>query len=222
MMKRNTILSETFAVSKGDLERITTEALRRGGNYCDLFFESTFFSTLLLRDGEVSSGGHHEDYGCGIRVLSGEKTGYAYSESTEMDQLLQAARAAGAQPTAILGFRNKDAVILEDDFQAVGTVYTATDDGSYGIHGFVSDVLKQHLDEFTSVCACGPKPMLHALADIAEAKGIPCQVSMEERMGCGIGACLVCVCSLKNKDGSTRYGHVCKDGPVFLATEVEI
>ena len=94
MMKRNTILSETFAVSKGDLERITTEALRRGGNYCDLFFESTFFSTLLLRDGEVSSGGHHEDYGCGIRVLSGEKTGYAYSESTEMDQLLQAARAA--------------------------------------------------------------------------------------------------------------------------------
>ena len=94
MMNRNTKLSETFAVSKGDLERITTEALRRGGNYCDLFFESTFFSTLLLRDGEVSSGGHHEDYGCGIRVLSGEKTGYAYSESTEMDQLLQAARAA--------------------------------------------------------------------------------------------------------------------------------
>ena len=86
---------------------------------------------------------------------------------------------------------------------------------------FVSDVLKQHLDEFTSVCACGPKPMLHALADIAEAKGIPCQVSMEERMGCGIGACLVCVCSLKNKDGSTRYGHVCKDGPVFDSKEVQ-
>lgn len=138
-----------------------------------------------------------------------------------MLQTMQAARAAGAQPTAILGFRNKDAVILEDDFQAVGTVYTATDDGSYGIHGFVSDVLKEHLDEFTSVCACGPKPMLHALADIAEAKGIPCQVSMEERMGCGIGACLVCVCSLKNKDGSTRYGHVCKDGPVFDSKEVQ-
>ena len=55
----------------------------------------------------------------------------------------------------------------------------------------------------------------------AEAKGIPCQVSMEERMGCGIGACLVCVCSLKNKDGSTRYGHVCKDGPVFDSKEVQ-
>ena len=138
-----------------------------------------------------------------------------------MLQTMQAAKDAGAQPTAILGFRSKDAVILEQEFQAIGTVYTATDDGSYGIHGFVSDVLKQHISEFTSVCCCGPKPMLKALADIAEAAGLPCQVSMEERMGCGIGACLVCVCSLKNADGSTRYGHVCKDGPVFDSKEVQ-
>ena len=128
----------------------------------------------------------------------------------------------GVEVTSIVGFRSKDIVILEDEFKANSTkCVMMTDDGSYGIHGFVSDVLKQHLDEFTSVCACGPKPMLHALADIAEAKGIPCQVSMEERMGCGIGACLVCVCSLKNKDGSTRYGHVCKDGPVFDSKEVQ-
>lgn len=138
-----------------------------------------------------------------------------------MLQTMQAAKDAGAQPTAILGFRNQDSVILEDDFKAIGTVYTATDDGSYGIHGFVSDVLKEHITEFTSVCCCGPKPMLKALADIAEAAGIPCQVSMEERMGCGIGACLVCVCSLKSSDGSTRYGHVCKDGPVFDSKEVQ-
>ena len=128
----------------------------------------------------------------------------------------------GIDVTFIAGFRSKDIVILEDEMKAASNKsIICTDDGSYGIHGFVSDVLKQHLDEFTSVCACGPKPMLHALADIAEAKGIPCQVSMEERMGCGIGACLVCVCSLKNKDGSTRYGHVCKDGPVFDSKEVQ-
>lgn len=138
-----------------------------------------------------------------------------------MLQTMQAARENGAQPTAILGFRNQDAVILEDDFRQAGTVYTATDDGSYGIHGFVSDVLQAHIADFTSVCACGPKPMLRALAQIAEQAGLPCQVSMEERMGCGIGACLVCVCSLKNEDGSTRYGHVCKDGPVFDAKEVQ-
>ena len=138
-----------------------------------------------------------------------------------MLQTMQAAKAQGAQPTAILGFRNADAVILEKDFQAVGTVYTATDDGSYGIHGFVSDVLKEHISEYTSVCCCGPKPMLRALASIAEEAGIPCQVSMEERMGCGIGACLVCVCSLKKENGDTRYGHVCKDGPVFDSKEVQ-
>lgn len=138
-----------------------------------------------------------------------------------MLQTMQAAKAQGAEPTAVLGFRNADAVILEDDFKAVGTVYTATDDGSYGIHGFVSDVLKEHIAEYTSVCCCGPKPMLRALASIAEEADIPCQVSMEERMGCGIGACLVCVCSLKNRDGSTRYGHVCKDGPVFDSKEVQ-
>ncbi|MDO5547800.1 MAG: dihydroorotate dehydrogenase electron transfer subunit [Eubacteriales bacterium] len=130
------------------------------------------------------------------------------------------AKALGAQPTAILGFRDKDAVILEEEFQAVGTVYTATDDGSYGISGFVSDVLEGHIAEFTSVCCCGPKGMLRALAMIAEKAGIPCQVSMEERMGCGIGACLVCACSLKGEDGETKYGHVCKDGPVFDSKEV--
>lgn len=138
-----------------------------------------------------------------------------------MLQTMQAAKAGGAEPTAILGFRNKDAVILEDDFKAVGNTYVATDDGSYGIHGFVSDVLKEHISEYTAVCCCGPKPMLRALAAIAEESDIPCQVSMEERMGCGIGACLVCVCSLKDEDGDTRYGHVCKDGPVFDAKEVQ-
>jgi dihydroorotate dehydrogenase electron transfer subunit len=138
-----------------------------------------------------------------------------------MLKTMKAAKAQGAQPTAILGFRNQDAVILEEEFRALGTVYTATDDGSYGIHGFVSNVLEKHISEFTAVCCCGPKGMLRALAAIAEAHGIPCQVSMEERMGCGIGACLVCACSLKGENGETKYGHVCKDGPVFDSKEVE-
>lgn len=135
---------------------------------------------------------------------------------------MQLTKKAGAQPTAILGFRSRGAAILEQEFRALGTTYVTTDDGSYGQHGFVSDVLKEHLSAFTAVCACGPRPMLRALAALAEEAGIPCQVSMEERMGCGIGACLVCACALHDKDGSgdTRYGHVCKDGPVFRAEEV--
>ena len=95
-MHPNTILSETFALSSRELETLVAEALRSGGNWCDLYFENTTISNLMLRDGQVSSGGHHLDYGCGIRVLSGEKTGYAYSESTDMPSLLKAARAAGA------------------------------------------------------------------------------------------------------------------------------
>ena len=95
-MNKNTSLSETFALSSRELETLVAEALRGGGNYCDLYFEHTTISSLMLRDGQVSSGGHHLDYGCGIRVLSGEKTGYAYSESTDMPSLLAAARCAGA------------------------------------------------------------------------------------------------------------------------------
>ena len=130
-------------------------------------------------------------------------------------------KAAGAARRAILGFRNKGAVILEEDFRAVCETFVTTDDGSYARHGFVTDVLQELVADATGVAACGPKPMLRAIAAIAKQAGLPCQVSMEERMGCGIGACLVCACALKAENGETRYGHVCKDGPVFNAEEVE-
>lgn len=132
---------------------------------------------------------------------------------------MQCARKAGAQPSAILGFRSKGAVILEQDFDCPTTA--CTDDGSYGVHGFVTDVLREQIAGATGVAACGPKPMLRAIAEIAKAAGVPCQVSLEERMGCGIGACLVCACALKSENGETKYGHVCKDGPVFDAEEVQ-
>ena len=126
-----------------------------------------------------------------------------------------------ASPRAILGFRNQGAVILEDEFRAVCETFVTTDDGSYARHGFVTDVLQELVADATGVAACGPKPMLKAIAALAKDAGLPCQVSMEERMGCGIGACLVCACALKAENGETKYGHVCKDGPVFNAEEVE-
>lgn len=85
-----------FQVDLQRLEHLVGEALRKGGSYCDLYFESTSYSDLLLRDGVVSSGGFHVDYGCGIRVLCGEKTGYSYTESTTPEALAEAARCAGA------------------------------------------------------------------------------------------------------------------------------
>ncbi|MDD4700389.1 MAG: dihydroorotate dehydrogenase electron transfer subunit, partial [Oscillospiraceae bacterium] len=83
-------------------------------------------------------------------------------------------------------------------------------------------LLKKRLEESECdlVCACGPTPMLRAIATLAEGKGIKCQVSMEERMGCGIGACLVCVCKIKNGEDDIRHAQVCKYGPVIDSKEV--
>ena len=86
--------SDIFKVSQENLRRLTETAIRRGGDFADLYFENTTYFNLLLKDGVVSSGGFHTDFGVGIRVLKGEKTGYAYSESTEMTDMLKAAEAA--------------------------------------------------------------------------------------------------------------------------------
>ena len=123
--------------------------------------------------------------------------------------------------TAILGGRSKDKIILKNCFDGeCAKVMVATDDGSLGHHGFVDALVRQELEQdknYDAVLACGPKPMLRNVAKAAEEFGVPCLVSMEERMGCGVGACLVCACDMA--DGSRK--HVCKDGPVFDAKEVD-
>lgn len=136
--------------------------------------------------------------------------------------MLEAAKAAGGTADAILGYRNESAVILEEDFKAVcRNVTIATDDGSYGYKGFVTDVLKKRLEsECDLICACGPMPMMKAITKMAEEKGISCQVSLEERMGCGIGACLTCVCKIKSGEDDFRHAQVCRYGPVVDAKEV--
>ena len=137
--------------------------------------------------------------------------------------LLGASAPYGANATVLLGFRSKDAVILADEFKANrAAVRIATDDGSLGHHGFVTQLLAQRLDESPcdAIYACGPKPMLRLTAAEAEKRGVRCMVSLEERMGCGIGACLVCACKTSADDGSEKYLHVCKNGPVFDSREV--
>lgn len=91
--------TDIFKVSEENLGRLTATALATGGDFCDLYFEHTTFFNLLLKDGVVSSGGFHTDFGVGIRVLKGEKTGYAYSENTEMSDMINAARTASAIAT---------------------------------------------------------------------------------------------------------------------------
>lgn len=134
--------------------------------------------------------------------------------------LLAAAMPFSNKTTAILGFRSAQNIILADDFRAAGAkTVVCTDDGTAGIHGTVVEPLKNCISENTVsvVFACGPRPMLAAVAKIARENNIQCFVSMEERMACGVGACLGCAIKVKAEDGGEKYLHVCKDGPVFDA-----
>ncbi|MCI8423226.1 MAG: dihydroorotate dehydrogenase electron transfer subunit [Lawsonibacter sp.] len=134
--------------------------------------------------------------------------------------MLSCAGYTGGTSTAILGFRSRDKAILLDEFAGeCAQVQIATDDGSLGHHGFVDELVRRELEKqsYRAVLACGPRPMLKSVARAAAAFGVPCQVSMEERMGCGVGACLVCATPMR--DGTVK--HVCKDGPVFRAEEVD-
>ena len=136
--------------------------------------------------------------------------------------LLFAAGSARGGATAVLGFRSKDRIILEDEFAAVcDGVYITTDDGSFGIAGPVTVPLVKLLEhgKHGAVLACGPRAMLSAVAKLCSLYGIPCQVSLEERMGCGVGACLVCACETVSENGE-QMRRVCKDGPVFDAKEI--
>ena len=96
MIRSKQYYLDLFRTGEPQLDTLVAESLRHGGDYCDLYFENTTYGNLVLRDGTVASGGRHVDYGVGIRVLCGEKTGYAYSESTGMSDLVESARAAAA------------------------------------------------------------------------------------------------------------------------------
>lgn len=124
--------------------------------------------------------------------------------------------------TAILGFRSFDRVILKRDFEANGIeTIICTDDGSVGYHGVVSDPLSRELEkgDVGAVFACGPKPMLASVMRLAKEHGVFCEISLEERMACGVGACVGCVCRIM-RGGEEKLLRVCKDGPVFNAEEV--
>jgi len=132
--------------------------------------------------------------------------------------LLETVKQTKGEKVVVLGFRSMD--ILKDDFEKTGArVLIATDDGSVGFKGNVIDLMKYENITGDVIYSCGPRIMLKFLSQYAESKGIECFVSMEERMACGIGACVGC--AIKIKDGNYFvHKKVCKDGPVFNSKEV--
>jgi dihydroorotate dehydrogenase electron transfer subunit len=126
----------------------------------------------------------------------------------------------GMKVIHVLGFQTSGAAFYEGEFNELGPTYIATVDGSLGTKGFVTDVIQQQGIEFDLFYSCGPKAMLAALSNsYGDLKGY---ISLEERMGCGIGACFACVCQKAVNDGGKDYVKVCSDGPVFPVGVVQL
>ena len=124
---------------------------------------------------------------------------------------------------SVLGYRDSQ-MFLKDEFEAYGPVYAATEDGSFGTSGNVLDAIREQGLTADVIYACGPTPMLRALKAYAAEKGLECWLSLEEKMACGVGACLACVCRSKEVDDHSQVHNkrICKDGPVFRADEIEL
>lgn len=137
--------------------------------------------------------------------------------------MLELAKRIFGEKEIVLGYRNQ-ATFLDGELKAFGNVTIATDDGSLGTHGTVIDAIKANNIKGDIIYACGPTPMLRAVKAYAEENNIEAYVSLEEKMACGIGACLACVCNTKEIDDHSKVhnARICKDGPVFNAKEVDL
>ena len=150
-----------------------------------------------------------------------EKKAFLIGGGIGIPPMLELAKELDCEKQMVLGFR--DELFLLEDFRNRGQIYIATEDGSAGTEGNVLDAIRENGLDADIIYACGPTPMLRAIKEYAAEQNIECWISMEERMACGIGACLACVCKSKEKDAhsNVKNKRICKEGPVFLAQEVE-
>ncbi len=137
--------------------------------------------------------------------------------------MLELAKQLDADKSIVVGYRN-DELFLADELEKYGKVYIATEDGSVGTKGNVCNAIEEQGLKADVIMACGPMPMLRALKAYAEKEGIPAYISLEERMACGVGACLGCVVKTKEKDHHSHVNNarICTDGPVYLASDLDI
>lgn len=175
------------------------------------------FSRLAARDTVTALG----PLGNGFPLK--DKKAFLIGGGIGIPPMLELAKELDCEKQMVLGYRDGNMFLL-DEFQQQGGVYVATEDGSAGTKGNVLDAIREHGLSADIIYACGPAPMLRALKEYAAGQGIECYISLEERMACGIGACLACVCRSAETDAHTnvRNKRVCKEGPVFRAEEVEL
>ena len=137
--------------------------------------------------------------------------------------MLQLSKELKGEVQVVAGYRDSQ-LFLADELSQNGKLYVATEDGSVGTKGNVLDCIRENGLEADVIFACGPTPMLRAIKAYEEEKNIECWISLEEKMACGIGACLACVCKSKEVDhhSNVHNKRICKEGPVFLADDVEL
>lgn len=141
--------------------------------------------------------------------------------------MLELAKQIQGKVTVVIGYRDSQTFLLHELEKVADRVIVATDDGSVGTHGTVVDAMEERKEELADVdviYSCGPLPMLRGVKEYGIKEGISTYVSMEEKMACGIGACLACVCQSTEVDphSNVKNKRICKDGPVFLSTEIEL
>lgn len=158
----------------------------------------------------------------GNGFVTGKKKAVLIGGGIGIPPMLELAKQLDCEKQIVLGYRDRE-LFLADELKEYGEVFVATEDGSVGTEGNVLDAIWANDLHADVIYACGPTPMLRALKDYAAENHIECWISMEERMACGIGACLACVCRSKEKDAhsNVKNKRVCKEGPVFRAEEVE-
>lgn len=154
--------------------------------------------------------------------LDSEKKAFIVGGGIGIPPMLQLAKELSCEKTMVLGYR--DVLFLKEQFEPYGDVVVATEDGSVGTRGNVIDAIRKNGLKADAIYACGPTPMLRAVKAYAVENGLDCWLSLEEKMACGIGACLACVCQSRDLDAHSHVYNkrICKDGPVFEAQEVEL
>lgn len=173
------------------------------------------------------SGQHVPVLGClgnGFPIEEGEgKTAFLIGGGIGVPPILQLAKERKGKSIILAGYRNSE-TFLKEDFEKYGELHIATEDGSVGTCGNVIDAIMKEGLSADIIYACGPMPMLRAIKKYAKGKGIKAYISLEERMACGVGACLGCVCKTTKKDhhSNVNNARICTDGPVFEAAEVDI
>lgn len=161
--------------------------------------------------------------GNGFPLDKGYKKVFLIGGGIGVPPMVELSKQLPGEKIVVSGYRGGD-LFLKDELSRHAELVVATEDGSAGTKGNVLDAIKENGLTADAIFACGPGPMLRALKAYAEEQGIDCYLSLEERMACGIGACLACVCKSKDVDAHTNVKNkrICKDGPVFAADEIEL